>query len=72
MAASLGLTSNGVVAANMFSMILGNYIGRKSNSAIGIIVAALTIKIFSYGLTQLELSEANTSVWRGISDAEPC
>lgn len=63
MAASLGLTSNGVVAANMFSMILGNYIGRKSNSAIGIIVAALTIKIFSYGLTQLELSEANTSVF---------
>ena len=63
MAASLGLTSNGVVAANMFSMILGNYIGRKSNSSIGIIVAALTIKIFSYGLIQLELSEANTSVF---------
>ncbi len=63
MAASLGLTSNGVVAANMFSMILGNYIGRKSNNSVGIIVAALTIKIFSYGLTQLELSEANTSVF---------
>lgn len=63
MAASLGLTSNGVVAANMFSMILGNYIGRKSNASIGIIVAALTIKIFSYGLTRLELSEANTNVF---------
>lgn len=63
MAASLGLTSNGVVAANMFAMTLGNYIGRKSNSSVGIIVAALTIRIFSYGLTQLELSEANTSVF---------
>lgn len=63
MAASLGLTSNGVVAANMFAMTLGNYIGRKSNSSVGIIVAALTIRIYSYGLTQLELSEANTSVF---------
>lgn len=63
LAASMGLTSSGVVMANMFPMILGQYIGRKSNSSVGIIIAALTIRIFSYGLTLLEFSEANTSVF---------
>lgn len=61
--ASLGLTSSAVVAGNMFPMILGGYIGRKSNDSIGIIVAALTIRIFSYGLTLMEFSEANASVF---------
>jgi len=59
--ASLGLTSSAVVAGNMFPMILGGYIGRRSNQSIGIIVAALTIRIFSYGLTLMEFSEANSS-----------
>ena len=63
LSSSLGLTSNGVVAANMFAMILGQYIGRRSNSSIGIIVAAFTIRIFAYGLTQMELSESNSSVF---------
>ena len=63
LSASMGLTSSGVVMGNMFPMILGGYIGRKSNSSIGIIVAALTIRIFSYGLTLLEFSEANASVF---------
>lgn len=63
LSAGLGLTSSAVVAANMFPMILGGYIGRKSNESIGIIVAALTIRIFSYGLTLMEFSEANSSVF---------
>lgn len=62
MAAGLGNTSNGVVTANMFAMILGSYIGEKSDSSIGIIVAALTLNIFKYGLSMMQLSEANTSV----------
>lgn len=63
LAASLGLASAGVVAGNMFPMILGGYIGKWSNQSIGIIVAALTIRFFSYGLTLMEFSEANTSLF---------
>lgn len=62
MGASLGNTSNGVVTANMFAMILGGYIGERSDSSIGIIVASLTLNIFKYGLSMMQLSEANTSV----------
>ncbi|MEA5051174.1 MAG: hypothetical protein VB021_06840 [Oscillospiraceae bacterium] len=62
MTASLGLASNGPVISNMFAMILGGYIGLRSNQAVGVIAAALTIRLFSYGLTNLELSEANASV----------
>ncbi|MBR5970440.1 MAG: ABC transporter permease [Lachnospiraceae bacterium] len=62
LAASLGLASNGPVTSNMFPMILGGYIGRKSNQAVGTIVAAIAINIIRYGLVQLNLSEANASV----------
>ena len=62
MASSLGNTSNGVVTANMFAMILGSYIGEKSDSSVGIIVASLTLSIFKYGPSMMELSEANNSV----------
>ena len=62
MTASLGLTSNGTVVSNMFPMILGGYIGRWSNQAIGIVTASLTLKIFAFGLSHLEMSEANTNV----------
>ena len=62
MEASTGLTSINVITANIFPMVLGNYLGRRSNSSVGIIVAAFTLKIFSYGLTLLEFSEANSSV----------
>ena len=62
MSATLGLASNSAVSSNMFAMMLGGYIGEKSNQATGVIVAALTLSIFSYGLTLMELSEANTSV----------
>lgn len=61
MSATLGLASNAPVVTNMFAMILGGYIGSRSNQAVGIIVAALTIKLFSFGLTSLELSEANAN-----------
>ena len=63
LAASTGLASAGVVAGNMFPMILGGYIGKWSNQSIGIIVAALTIRIFSYSLTLMEFSEANSSLF---------
>ncbi|MBR2067422.1 MAG: hypothetical protein IJ875_04085 [Solobacterium sp.] len=62
MASALGNTSNGVVTANMFAMILGSYIGEKSDSSIGIIVASFTLNIFKYGLSMMQLSEANNSV----------
>lgn len=62
MASSLGNVSNGVVTANMFAMVLGGYIGERSDSSVGIISAAMTIQIFKYGLSQMELSEANNSV----------
>lgn len=62
MSSTMGLTSNGVVVSNMFAMMLGGYIGERSNQATGVIVASLTLNLFSYGLTLMELSEANTSV----------
>lgn len=62
MSAGLGNTSNGVVTANMFAMILGGYIGERSDSAIGILAAALTLQIFKYGLSLMELSDPNNAV----------
>ncbi|MBO6096882.1 MAG: hypothetical protein J6P56_06185, partial [Bacteroidales bacterium] len=62
MSSGLGNTSNGVVTANMFAMILGSYIGEKSDTSIGILTAALTLTIFKYGLSLMELSDPNNSV----------
>ena len=62
MAAGLGNTSNGVVTANMFAMILGGYIGEKSDSSVGILTAAFTLQIFKYGLSLMELSDPNNLV----------
>ena len=62
MAANLGNTSNGVVTANMFVMILGGYIGERTDSSVGIITAAFTLQIFKYGLSLLELSDPLISV----------
>jgi len=61
MTANLGLSSNGVVTTNMFPMMLGAFIGAWTNDAVGTITAALSIQIFSYGLTQLEFSTPNSS-----------
>lgn len=62
MSSTLGLTSNSVVVSNMFAMMLGSFIGEKSNQSTGVIVASLTLCTFSYGLTLMELSEANMNV----------
>ncbi len=62
MSAGLGNTSNGVVTANMFAMILGSYIGEKSDSSVGILTAALTLTIFKYGLSLMEFSDPVNSV----------
>ena len=62
MASGLGNTSNGVVTANMFAMILGGYIGEKSDSSVGILTAALTLTIFKYGLSMMEFSDPVNSV----------
>ncbi len=62
MASDLGNTSNTTVVANIFAMVLGLYIGERTNSSVGIISAALAIQIFKYGLSQMELSEANNNV----------
>lgn len=63
MEATLGFASNGPIVANIFPMMLGGYIGRRSNAAIGIITAALSLKIFSISLSRMALSEATTSVF---------
>lgn len=57
LSSTMGLGSTAVVSSNMFPMLLGGYIGAWSNDAIGIIIASLAIKIFSYCLTMLEFSE---------------
>lgn len=62
MGATLGLASNGPVLGNMFPMMLGGYMGRRTNQATGIIVASVSLKLLTYGLTILELSEANANV----------
>ena len=62
MSSGLGNTSNGVVTANMFAMILGSYIGEKSDSSVGILTAALTLTIFKYGLSLMEFSDPVNSV----------
>lgn len=62
MKVSTGFMSNGTVLANMFPMFLGMYISRWSNQAIGILIASLTLNIFSLGLSKLQLSDAQTNV----------
>lgn len=66
LSATLGLASNGPVTAHMFPMILGGFIGLWSNDAIGVIVAAITVRLFSFGLTSLELSEANANFLNNV------
>ncbi len=62
MKVSTGFMSNGTVLANMFPMFLGMYISRWSNQAIGILIASLTLNIFSLGLSKLQLNDAQTNV----------
>ncbi|MBR6693200.1 MAG: hypothetical protein IKL61_04540 [Clostridia bacterium] len=62
MKVATGFTSNGPVMANMFPMFLGMYISRWSNQTIGILVASLTLRFFTLGLSKLQLNDAKQSV----------
>ncbi len=62
MKVSTGFMSNGTVLANIFPMFLGMYISRWSNQAVGILIASLTLNIFSLGLSKLQINDAQTNV----------
>ena len=60
--ASMGLTSNGSVMANMFPMMIGSmFLSRYINQAVGIISASVAIRIFAMGLTAFNVSDAVSS-----------
>lgn len=52
---TMGLTSNGTVVAMAFPMFIGNYLARRSNLAVGILVGTLALKFFVLGLTASKL-----------------
>lgn len=63
MTASMGLTSNGVVMQHMFPMMIGGtFLSRYVNQSIGIISAAVAVKILGMGLTCFNLSDATSGV----------
>ena len=62
MTASMGLTSNGSVMANMFAMMIGcTFLSKYVNQAVGIISAAVALRIFAMGLTTFNVSDAVSS-----------
>lgn len=63
MKATMGLTSNGTVMQNMFAMMIGcTFLSRYINQSIGIVSAAVALKIMSMGLTCFNLSDATSGV----------
>lgn len=59
MPASMGLTSNGSVMSNMFPMMIGcTFLSRYINQSIGIVSAAVALKIFGMGLNCFNVSDA--------------
>lgn len=59
MSASMGLTSNGSVMSNMFAMMIGcSFLSRYINQSIGIVSAAVALRIFGMGLTCFNVSDA--------------
>lgn len=59
MTASMGLTSNGSVMSNMFPMMIGcTFLSRYINQSVGIVSAAVALKIFSMGLICFNVSDA--------------
>lgn len=59
MNASMGLTSNGSVMANMFPMMIGGaFLSKYINQAVGIVSASVALKIFSMGLLAFNVSDA--------------
>lgn len=62
MAATMGLTSNGSVMANMFPMMIGcNFLSRYINQAVGVVSASVAIRIFAMGLLVFNISDAVSS-----------
>ncbi|TCT15532.1 ribose/xylose/arabinose/galactoside ABC-type transport system permease subunit [Natranaerovirga pectinivora] len=60
---TLGMTSNSAVIAMTFPMFIGTYLSRRSNIALGIISASLTIRLFGFGMVALQISTAlNTTI----------
>lgn len=60
--ASMGLTSNGSVMANMFPMMIGcTFLSRYINQAVGVISASVALRIFAMGLTAFNVSDAISS-----------
>lgn len=66
MSSTLGLATVGAVSQHMFAMVLGGFIGKWSNESVGIIIASITVRIFSLGLINLEFSEPNTNLANSI------
>ena len=62
MAASMGLTSNGSVMQNMFPMMIGcNFLSKYVNQSVGIVSAAVAVRIMTMGLNCFNMSEAMSS-----------
>ena len=62
MATSMGFASNGAIYNGFFPMFLGQYMAKWSNQALGIIVATITLSIFSAGLSAIKLTSELSSV----------
>lgn len=62
MTASMGLTSNGSVMSHMFPMMIGcTFLSKYINQSVGIVSAAVAVRIFAMGLTCFNVSEAVSS-----------
>lgn len=58
-AAAMGLTSNNSIMSNMFAMMVGaTFLSKYINQSVGIISAAVALKIFSMGLSCFHISDA--------------
>ncbi|SFO04837.1 ABC transporter permease [Proteiniclasticum ruminis] len=62
LAPMLGMTSNSAVIAMTFPMFLGTYLARRTNIAVGILSASLTIKLFGIGMVALKISNSLNTV----------
>lgn len=62
MTAMMGLTSNGTVMSHMFPMMIGcTFLSKYINQSVGIVSAAVAVRIFAMGLTCFNVSEAVSS-----------
>jgi ribose transport system permease protein len=60
--AELGFGSNASVMTNCFPMFLGKFMSRWSNTSVGILFSAMTIKIFETGLSVIKVSATGQQV----------